>query len=1329
MKDDTQQFSALSKRLDSCLTKDRGRLQHAINKMRERTKKKLPVDKIQCDIEAQIEVSQLAAQGRYALIGDISYPPLPVSERKEEIKEAISQHQVVVIAGETGSGKTTQLPKICLELGYGAQGLIGHTQPRRLAARTVATRIAEELHSEVGSKVGYQVRFTDLVSDDSLIKLMTDGILLAETQHDPLLSKYQVIIIDEAHERSLNIDFLLGYIKRILPKRPDLKLVITSATIDLARFSEHFGKAPIIEVSGRTYPVETLYRPLLGASEGEAEEDLQDRTQQQGIYDAVQEIIDLDKIDRRSGARDVLIFLSGEREIRESAEMLRKAQLRDTEVMPLYARLSVSEQNKVFQGARSAGRRIVLATNVAETSVTVPNIRYVIDTGVARISRYSYRSKVQRLPIEAISQASANQRAGRCGRVAAGVCIRLYSEDDFKQRPAFTDAEIQRTNLAAVILQMLNLKLGSIAEFPFIDPPDSRFISDGFKLLEELGAVNSRRQMSALGKKLSQLPVDPRIGRMIIEAEKQGALREVLVIASALSTQDPRERPLDKQQAADEKHKQYTDDQSDFVTLLNLWQQYEAQRQELSQNQLRKYCQQNFLSFMRMREWRDVHRQLHLAAKQLGLKEIGEAAGYRELHVSLLAGLLSHIGFKQENKEFLGARNRRFHIFPASALFKKPPKWVMAAELVETTKLYARMLARIEPEWAEPLASHLVKRTYLEPSWHKKRAQVVATEQVSLYGLLIVPKRLVHYGVIDPEVSHQIFIRSALVEGDFETKGAFFKHNQGLLAHIETLEAKSRRKDLLVDEDTLYDFYAEKFVEKAGMHIVNGAGFEKWRKEVESKEASVLYLTEKDLLQRSTSHVSKGDYPDEFLWKGVKLRLSYHFEPGAIDDGVSIEVPLALLKQLPVKRLEWLVPGMIKEKFVALLKGLPKQRRKNFVPVPDYAEALTEAIVFGEGDLCEAMAHQLLRMSGLRLAPSELSEVQLDDHFCINIKLIDDKGVLVAQNRDWNYLCEHYGSHADAALKEGPEECWGRKGITEWDFGEWVEKVQLRQAGGIMIDAWPMLVDRQDSVELMLAMNKAEAVQHSTQGFTRLAMLSMGPQIRASRGKISHLNENLLFASKIFTKKELEENIIRQSVRCTMCLDADSSDGLGKGLPTSKPEFEARVKIAKVELNEKVQDLSQLIFTIHKQYHTIMKQLNSRVSLEAVTILNDMKSQLEHLVYKNYISNMSWSELSQYPRYMEAIIIRLEKFGREIPRQRMLSDQLQQLWKAYEVLYEQKKKLGVGDLLWIVPLNRYRWFLEEYRVSLFAQQVGTLESVSEKRVKQRWKEILSDLDQ
>ncbi|EXJ09882.1 ATP-dependent RNA helicase HrpA [Nitrincola nitratireducens] len=700
----------------------------------------------------------------------IDYPELPVSARRQEIAEALQRHQVIIVAGETGSGKTTQLPKICLELGLSDKGMIGHTQPRRLAARTVAARIAQELKTELGQAVGYQVRFHDQVSEQSHIKLMTDGILLAETQRDRLLRRYSVLIIDEAHERSLNIDFLLGYLKQLLPKRPDLKLIITSATIDLQRFSDHFSKAPIIEVSGRTYPVTLLYRPL---HELEVEDD-KAQDLQVGILQAVDELTLIDRQTREAGPGDILVFLPGERDIRETAETLRKAQLRDTEVIPLYARLSLAEQNRVFGEDRKAGRRIVLATNVAETSLTVPGIRYVIDPGLARISRYSYRSKVQRLPIEAVSQASANQRAGRCGRVAPGTCIRLYSEDDFLQRPAFTDAEIQRTNLAAVILNMLQLGLGDIARFPFVDPPDSRFINDGFKLLEELGAVTSKRQLTALGRDLARLPVDPRIARMLVAANHLGSLTEVLVIASALSVQDPRERPHDKRQAADEKHQAYLDDDSDFITLLNLWKAYELQRIELSSQQLKKWCQTHFISWVRMREWRDLHRQLHLSAKELGFVENKDDADYASIHKALLTGLLSHIGFKQEKGEYLGARNRRFYIFPGSGIFKKSPKWIMCAELLETSKLFAHYVAKIEPEWIEEPAAHLVKRSWMEPHWEQKRAQVVAIEQVTLYGLIIVPKRRVHYGSIDPSVSHDIFIRQALVEGEYRTQAPFF---------------------------------------------------------------------------------------------------------------------------------------------------------------------------------------------------------------------------------------------------------------------------------------------------------------------------------------------------------------------------------------------------------------------------------------------------------------------------------------------------------------------------------------------------------------------------
>ena len=1303
-------LSHLESLIASCLTSDQPRLSRKFAKLKQRLDDSLPASRLLDELTGEVNESQIKVDLRRAAFPVVSYPDLPVSGKREVIKEAIQSSQVVVVAGETGSGKTTQLPKICLDLGLGELGLIGHTQPRRLAARTVATRIAEELGTNIGEGVGYQVRFTDEVGELSLIKLMTDGILLAETQHDPLLSKYQVIIIDEAHERSLNIDFLLGYIKRILPKRPDLKVIITSATIDLERFSEHFDNAPIIEVSGRTYPVDVIYRPLQSE-----DDDQKERSLQQGICDAVEEIIAMDRAERITGPRDVLVFLSGEREIREAADRLRKMQLRDTEIMPLYARLSVAEQTRVFDNQRHVGRRIVLATNVAETSVTVPNIRYVIDTGVARISRYSYRSKVQRLPIEAISQASANQRAGRCGRIAAGVCIRLYSEEDYKLRPEFTDAEIRRTNLAAVILQMLNLKLGNIADFPFIDPPDSRFISDGFKLLEELGAVSPRRQMTALGKRLSQLPVDPRIGRMVLEASKQGALKEVLVIASALSVQDPRERPMDKQQAADQAHAVYVDEHSDFLTVVNLWNSYESLRQELSQSQLRKHCQKSFLSFMRMREWRDIHRQLLLSCRQLGLKENSESADYKEIHISLLAGLLSHMGFRQENKEYLGARNRRFHLFPASALFKKPAKWIMAAELVETTKLYARMVARIEPEWAERLASHLIKRSYLEPVWQKKRAQVTAIEQVSLFGLLIIPKRTVNYGAIDPDVSHQIFIRSALVEGHYDTKARFFNHNQQLLNQIEGLEAKIRRKDLLVDEEALYDFYAERFRTYQGEHVVNGAGFEKWRKQLEHERPDALCLTEEDLLQRSTSHISQSAYPDEIKHKGMHLKLHYHFEPGAEDDGVTLSVPIALLKQLPLKRLEWLVPGMLQDKCTALLKGLPKQRRKNFVPIPDYASALYEAMVFGDGDLYEAMCLQLLRMTGVKLDPSELRDVVLPDHWRMNMRVKDAAGKQIAQGRDWQRLCEQYGHQAEKALESSPEQSWGRQGITRWDFGVIPDKIQLRQAGGIHVDAWPALQDKQESVELLAVMDAAKAKELTIQGVIRLALLALVPQIRACRKALSvHSNESVLYTGKIFNRKMLEEQILIQSVRSLMALDND--------LPKDEASFELKVETVKDGLEARIYEISKLVLAIHKQYHQVVKHLNGRVDLSTVTILNDIKSQLVHLIDKTYISNISWSVLQQYPRYMDAILYRIEKYPREIPRQRMLSEQLHQWWEQYAGLKSLLEKRGSGT----DELMAFRWYLEEYRVSLFAQQLGTQEPVSEKRVRQRWQSLQPD---
>lgn len=1275
-----------------------------LRQVQQRSAQGKPVDRMLAGIQNTLEQSVEQVNQRRLQLKSIEFPDLPISQKRDEISRAIADNQVVVVAGETGSGKTTQLPKICLDLGLGIKGRIGHTQPRRLAARTVASRIAEELHCELGSTVGYQVRFTEQANENTLVKLMTDGILLAETQHDPLLSQYEVLIIDEAHERSLNIDFLLGYLKRILPQRPDLKVIVTSATIDLESFSKHFDDAPIIEVSGRTYPVDVLYRPLNEAEENDGID------QPQGILNAVDELI---HIERQSGrpVGDILVFLSGEREIRETADFLRKAELKNCQILPLYARLSVAEQNKIFHENRQVGRRIVLSTNVAETSLTVPGIRYVIDPGYARISRYSYRSKVQRLPVEAVSQASANQRKGRCGRVAEGVCIRLYSEEDFLSRPEFTDAEIRRTNLAAVILQMLNLGLGDITQFPFLDAPDNRFINDGFKLLEELGAVGDKRQLTKVGRQLGKLPIDPRIARMVIEAAKQGALREVLIIASALSVQDPRERPHDKKQASDEKHRSYAHEESDFLTMVNLWDLYEEQRQELSQNQLRKFCQKNYLAFMRMREWRDVHRQLHIICKQLGYSENQDVASYEQVHRSLLSGLLGHIGSKQENKEYLGARNRRFFIFPASGLYKRSPKWIMAAELVETSRLFARMVARVEPAWIEPLAGHLVKRSYLEPHWEKKRAQVVASEQVTLYGLVIVAKRTVHYGSIDPVVSHDIFIRSGLVEGELHSRAKCLQHNRSLLHGVEKLEAKVRRRDLLVDEEQLYQFYFDKLAQLDGGHVVNGKGFEHWRKNVEAADDRALFMSEEDILQRSVDHVSEDYYPDKLLDKGMALKLKYQFEPGRVDDGLTIGVPIPLLKQLPLQRLEWLVPGMLHEKCSAILKGLPKQVRKNFVPIPNYVDAFVETVNFGEGDLHEALANYLRRRTGVVLDTAQLKAVALDDHLKTNIKLLQSSGKQIAQSRDWDELCDKYGEQAEEAVLEDSSAQWGRSGISQWDFGDLSPSIKLRQAGGIEVEAYPALVDKETSVDLTLMMSSVMAARSSINAVARLYLFKLKEQIRMLRGKLPDIDRSIIYGAGLFDKKTLENHIFLQAARQVFLLD--------ESLPRDNAEFEQRWHCYRDRFVDTAAKLAKFVFDSHQRFHQIQKKFKGKVDLAAVNILNDMKQQLSGLIHKNYLIDSNWDRLKEFKRYLGGIELRLEKYQRDINQQRFYSEQLADFWQIYQKRLELHRKQDIAD----VELDNFRWMLEEYRISLFAQQLGTRLTVSEKRLKQQWQKV------
>ncbi|HDL3659356.1 TPA: ATP-dependent RNA helicase HrpA, partial [Mannheimia haemolytica] len=932
----------------------------------------------------------------------IDYPDLPVSARREEILKLISENQVVVIAGETGSGKTTQLPKMCLELGRGVKGLIGHTQPRRIAARSVATRIAEELKSELGETVGYKVRFNDQVSENSLIKLMTDGILLAEIQHDSYLNQYDTLIIDEAHERSLNNDFILGYLKQILHKRPDLKVIITSATIDVERFSKHFNNAPIIEVSGRTFPVEVRYRPIV-----------EDQDQLQGILNAVDEL-------QAEGRGDILIFMNGEREIRDTAEALQKQELRHSEILPLYARLSAAEQQRIFQPSGGLNR-IILATNVAETSLTIPNIKYVIDTGTARISRYSYRTKVQRLPIEPISQASANQRKGRCGRTSEGICIRLYSEEDFNSRPQFTDPEILRTNLAAVILQMTSLGLSDIANFPFVDAPDSRQIQDGIRLLEELQAIipnekipstacggglgrgeirsndgtpplptSPRKRgdgfrLTPIGRQLAQLPVDPRLGRMVIEAAKNGSLHEVMMIVSALSIQDPRERPQEKQQSADDKHRRFADKESDFLAFVNLWHFIQAQQKELSKNQFRNLCRKDYLNYNRVREWQDIYHQLRLAVREMGLKINSEPASYQPIHTALLAGLLSHIGLKDNEKmHYLGARNAHFFIFPNSALFKKQPKWVMAAELVETTKLWGRMVARIEPEWVEPLAVHLTKSSYSEPHWAKSKGAVMASEKVSLYGIPIVAQRSVNYGSIDPTVSREIFIRSALVEGECHNNYKFFKENHRLIREVEALEHKSRRRDILVDEQVLFEFYDQRI----GTEVVSSKHFDTWWKQASKKDPELLNFEKSFLINDNANLASELDFPNFWHQGDLKLKLSYQFEVGKDHDGVTVHIPLPLLNQVEPEGFDWQIPGLRHELIVSLIKSLPKSLRRNFVPAPNYADAFLGRAEPFKKPLLDNLSHELRRMTGVLVEPEQWDLSQLPPHLRMTFRVI-----------------------------------------------------------------------------------------------------------------------------------------------------------------------------------------------------------------------------------------------------------------------------------------------------------------------------------------------------
>lgn len=1284
--------------LDNCVLRDRGRFISRIRQLRGLQKEGKSFGPALEKLQADITASEARVIRRGQLVPAISYPEtLPVASRRDDIKKAIEQHQVVIVAGETGSGKTTQLPKICLEMGRGRRGLIGHTQPRRIAARTVADRIAEELNAPLGELVGYQVRFNDQSGDNTLVKLMTDGILLAEIQNDPLLFGYDTIIIDEAHERSLNIDFLLGYLKQILPKRPDLKIVITSATIDVDRFASHFSQgaeqAPVISVSGRTYPVEIRYRAPLD----------EDEDTEQGLIAAVEELLALPQ------KGDILVFLSGEREIREASTALRHARLKHVDVLPLYARLSLAEQSRIFQPHK--GTRIILATNVAETSITVPGIRYVIDTGTARISRYSYRTKVQRLPIEPVSQASANQRAGRCGRLSDGVCIRLYSEEDFKSRPEFTDPEIVRTNLAAVILKMLQMKIGDIRDFPFVDRPDNRLISDGFQLLVELKAVDEKGRMTDIGQALSKLPVDPRIGKMLVMASTLGSLREVTTIAALLSIQDPRERPADKRQAADEKHRQWRDKNSDFSSILLLWQHFEEQRQALSRRKFGDYCHQNFVSYLRMREWRDLSHQIHLSCRQAGLKENNTAAGYDDIHKALLSGLLSHVGFRHDDKEFLGVRNRKFHIFPGSGLAKKPPKWIMAAELIETSRLFAHQAAEIQVEWIPALAEHLIKKSHSEPYYDARRGQVMAFERQTLFGLTVQDRKRVTFAHIDPELAREIFIRGALVEQKYGQsrgkKAAFFQFNRDVLKELEELEDRLRRRDLLPDDEEIYRFYEE----RVPPHINNLRSFEKWLKSTDGKNGDLLRLNKDTLMARVHLQEAGDQYPKVIDWKGVAYPVKYRFEPGHEEDGVSVLIQVPQLHQVPNYLFEWLVPGLLREKCIALVKALPKQYRKQLVPVPDFVDKAIPGLTPENSPLGQALGHQLKRHTEIDIPASEWRESGLDDYYRMSYKLVDERGNTVAVSKNLSELKERFRGQVQATIEEVSGQNQEQGNIKDWSFGQ-LKPSQKIKKGKLEIEVYPALVEEGEGVSLKLIDNRFEAEQASLKGVVRLLMLAYPDAAKYLKKQLFKGQELAIVAAGIKDHKAVAEDIIQSAYKHS-CLGNNP-------LPRSEEEFRACLESGKKAIVACAQQLEKIIGGLLPSLKSVRRWQDKYKDLYSDSIAESHR-QLDFLFRNDFLFSTDMFWLQQYPRYLQALAMRLEKLPGQEQKDGEFCREVAGFYKRCEHIGQTIPEARTRHQQ---ELQELHYLIEEYRVSVFAQILKTVKPVSAKRLSK----ALADLE-
>jgi ATP-dependent helicase HrpA len=1272
----------LRKRLPDLTIRDEHRFRRRLEGFRHKPDRALE------QVASEIDAAAARIERRKAALPTVSYPAeLPVSQRRSDLLEVIATHQVVVIAGETGSGKTTQIPKLCLELGRGIRGTVGHTQPRRIAARSVAERIAEELKTDLGDAVGYAVRFSDKVSDHTLVKLMTDGILLAEIQRDRMLRNYDTIIIDEAHERSLNIDFLLGYLKQLLPRRPDLKVIITSATIDPGRFAEYFAGAPIVEVSGRSYPVEVRYRPIVDPDSRRGSSD--DRDQVTAICDAVTEL-------STEAPGDVLVFLSGEREIRDTADALSGMKLPETEVLPLYARLPTAEQHRIFQSHR--GRRIVLATNVAETSLTVPGIKYVIDAGTARISRYSQRTKVQLLPIEPISQASATQRAGRCGRTSNGICIRLYSEDDFRSRPEFTDPEILRTNLASVILQMAALDLGSVATFGFIDPPDQRQVSDGIALLGELGALTDQSALTDLGRKIAQLPVDPRLARMILEADQRGCVRDVLVLAAALSIQDPRERPVEHQQAADASHARFVDPTSDFAGYLNLWRHVRAQQKALSSNQFRRMCRTEFLSYLRIREWQDLFTQLRQIVKGMGIVVEDGSADAEQIHRSLLAGLLSHVGLKDPaRRDYQGAHNARFAIFPGSGLFKKQPQYAMAAELVETSRLWGRVVAGIQPEWAEELAPHLVKRSYSEPHWERRRGAAVALERVTLYGVTLVAGRKVGYHSIEPELSRELFIRHALVEGDWDTRHHFFCANRDLVAEVRDLENRARRRDILVDDESVFTFYDK----RVPSSVVSASHFDAWWKKARHQTPELLDLSSSELIREGADGVSPSEFPDRWTSGSFAVDLSYQFDPGKASDGVTVTVPLPLLPTATEAGIDWQVPGLRTELITALLRTLPKDYRRSIVPIPDTAAELVRRLpTEPRASITATLSEELRAVHGVLIPADAWGVDRLPAHLRPTYQVVDTGGTVLASGKDLAALQRQFAPAITHTLQRITEDI-SRDSVTDWEFDELPREVE-RAVGGHLMRGYPALVDEAGTVAVRVLDTSERQRLAMRSGTGRLLLNTMPSPVRSIANSLSQQQKLTLSRTPHGSPVALLEDCCAAAVDVLM--------RAAGGPAWDRPAFEALRSQVRDGLGSTALRIAIEVERVIREAHQVELRLTSATAPTVVVAAREVSAQLRELVYAGFVTGTPAAQLPHLRRYLHAMSQRLDDATSNPSRDR---ERQAQVDVVVADLADLQSRLGDNES---DALEDIRWMIEELRVSLFAQKLGTAQTVSVPRI-------------